>query len=211
LLKNGEAVSCYSIEGYVNDNATITPGQPKPVGIIFKSNDPENCADFAVFFLMDTVPFGSGYKWKLLASKYCLNYQDIVTETDFYSACRRCPPPQTCQVLARSLEPDRIGTNVQLDLGNLFFELSAYTVNNISIIIPECCNEPVSNDNFLITQIGNFEFLNISFVAPPTGPGAYNIIIQLLTPTSLGQGSTIIKFRTNSCGEATITITYTLV
>ena len=209
LLKNNEPVPCYFIDGYVNSSAVITPGQPKPIGIIFKSNDPENCADFAVFFLMDVVPYGEGYRWKLLASKYCLNYQDIVAETDFYSACRRCPAPQTCQVLARMDEPFQIGTNVQDDLGNFFF--SGINIGVFSIIIPECCTEPLGNSNFVVTKKGKFATVNASFVTPPSGPGAYNIEIQLLSPTGAGGDSTEIKFRTDACGEATMTITYVIV
>jgi len=209
LLKNDERVPCYFIDGYVNSPAVITPGQPKPIGIIFKSNDPTNCADFAVFFLMDVVPYREGYRWKLLASKYCLNYQDIVTETDFYSACRRCPAPQTCQVLARSLEPNQIGTNVQYDLGILdYYEL---TLTNFSIIIPECCNENLGNENFVVTKKGKFVIVNVNFVNAPLGPGAYNISIELLGAAGGGGDSTEIKFRTSNCGEATITLTYVIV
>jgi len=212
LLKDGEPLSCYTISEIANDAVTITPGNPMPIGLIFKANDTENCQDFALMFLIDVVPYGLGYKWKLLGSKYCLNYQDIRTENDFYSTCKKCPSPQRCQILGQDLINGGIGNDILINIGTILFSTENTVVREISIVIPECCSDTINNSNFSVLENGLFNTVTPSFSPTlPSGAGVYSTEVILSQPQATGPGKTIIVLRSNTCGTIRITINYNIV
>lgn len=217
LLHNGELVDCYNIVGDINGDTPITPGSPLPVGLIFETTDPDNCQDFAIFLLVDSVDLGNG-DWGLnvISSKYCINYTEITDEASYRNDCYSCntsqPPQPTCQILAENTAAGGIGSVLNIDLG-VVVEGTNPTINYITIIIPDCCTEEITDANFSTSDLGGFANVISQFTPepPPNTPGVYSTLIRLINASGRGPGTTTVTLNTTACGSVTINFNYEIV
>lgn len=213
LERNGNEIPCYEITGSVNTEIPVSDGDIIPVGLVFTTNNSENCKDFAIFFLIKATDDGAGnFSFTIISSKYCINYTEIIDEATYEADCDICngtpAPAPVCQILVSDNATGGISENIVVNLGNVAFGTSP-TINYLSIIVPPCCGEILENSNLSVAQLGNFDNATINFEPPlPSGPGNWDIFIRLINSSVEGQGSTRFEITTTACGIATITFNY---
>lgn len=213
LENNGSEVPCYTITSAINASIAVNDGDIIPVGLVFTTSDSANCKDFGIFFLLQADDDGTGtFKFTILSSKYCTNFNDITDQNSYENLCNRCnsspAPAPTCQILASDNATGGVGDSITINLGDVAFG-SNPTINYVSIIIPDCCTETIDDTNFSVVQNDGFANAIINFnPTPPSGPGNWDIFIRFLDANVEGTGVTRFQISTTNCGLATITVNY---